>query len=335
MKKCVFSVIMPCYNSEAYVAKAIESVVTQIYPYWELIIINDGSYDNTLNIVTDYAENNKRIKVFTKENGGYATAVNMGLDKISGDYFLFLGSDDYLAADLLQTLYEHIVKIDTFPDMIAFRTRKVIDGIVGNLDFFTNFDSFLFSKCTLKELINNHPEHAAIFSVRDTSRCYKRELLSNLRYFGKTGMDADGIFSMLMAHRSDSFLNIPIDGYFWVIRNDSVSASMSSGKIIDSISNWQEFFKTLILMDHAEITSTEKKYVTYYSEHIVTLAKRPTCAIKYWKLIISHARFAKKIAKILDTNVANNLNWVAKTPILFSLNCLLHDLPYRFKAKKR
>lgn len=320
MGECVFSIIMPCYNSEKYVVSAIESIVKQTYPKWELVIINDGSFDDTLNIVTNFAEKDKRIKVFSKENGGYTSAVNMGLDKISGDYFLFLGSDDYLAIDLFERLQEQIEKMNVLPDMIGFRTRIVNKGIVGEIEKHTCFESVLVSNCKLKEFINNSPQYAAIFSSRDTSKCYKTELLGELRYFGKTGIDADGIFAMLMAHRANSFLNVPVDGYYWNIRRDSVSASISLEKRIDIITNWKRFFVDELLVKYEEeITETEKKYLCTWCGRIIELASTVKNAIKYRGFIRENALLCRKVAKRLHAEIPFFFNFVSRMPILFSI----------------
>ncbi len=318
MRKCVFSVIMPCYNSEAYVSNAIESIVNQTYPEWELVAVNDGSTDNTLNILNQYAEKDERIKVFSKENGGYATAVNFGLDRISGDYFLFLGSDDRLGTDLFEKLFEQIEKLSKFPDMIAFRTRLVKDGTVGDVEKYTRFDSVKLNECTIKEFIENDPVNSAIFSMRDTSRCYKKELLGEIRYFGKSGMDADGIFSMLICHKANSFLNVPIDGYYWTLRSDSVSASPSLAKQLDRISNWHGFFAIISERYSNEITETEKDYLCSSSHFIVELSLNPKTAKAYRKFIKNEAKFNVETARRFNVKSHRLLPLVAKFPVLCS-----------------
>lgn len=330
MKKPLFSVIIPCYNSEAYLIDALESVVNQTYAEWELIIINDGSFDNTLEIADSYAEKDARVKVFSKENGGYATAVNMGLEHVKGDYFLFLGSDDYLATDLFERLYHEIEKINILPDMIAFRTRLIKKGVIREIEKHTNFDTTLLSKCQIKEFIETKPKYASIFSTRDTSRCYKSDLLGETRYFGTTGMDADGIFSMLISHKACSFFNIPIDGYYWRLRGDSVSATTSLPKTIDRISNWYNFFSILAEFETTEITSTEKSYLMYYCAFVIKLTNNPKNVAKYRKTIIENAKLIKSTAVKLNVQIPDELNYVAKVPLLFSLTSYLR----RFIKKK-
>ena len=319
MNRLCFSVIMPCYNSERYVSDSINSVINQTYTNWELILVNDGSTDNTLDLINEYAANDERIKVFSKENGGYATAVNFGLDNISGDYFLFLGSDDRLGEDLFERLFEQIELLEKFPDMIAFRTRYVFNGSVGGLDKYTNFDSVAFNECKIKEFIEKDPVNSDIFSIRDTSRCYKRELLGDTRYFGKTGMDADGIFSMLICHKANSFLNVPVDGYFWTLRSDSVSATPSLKKHLDRIANWHAFFEFIAENYEDEITETEKKYLSGSSSFIVELALLPKLAIKYRKYIKSEAKFSKEMALKFKVKPHRFLAFVSTAPIIFSV----------------
>lgn len=330
MRKTFFSVIMPCYNSEAFLTDALDSVVNQTYNNWELIIINDGSFDKTLEIANSYALKDKRIRIFTKENGGYATAVNMGLDFVKGDYFLFLGSDDYISTELFEKIHKEIEKIGFLPDMIAFRTRLIKKGVIREIENSTNFDTVLLSKCQIKEFIETKPKYASIFSTRDTSRCYKSDLLGETRYFGTTGMDADGIFSMLISHKASSFFNIPIDGYYWRLRGDSVSATTSLTKTIDRISNWYKFFSIISEFKTTEITSTEKSYLKYYCAFVIKLANHPQNVLKYRKTIIKNAKLIKCTAVKLNVQMPNELNCVAKAPLLFSLKSYLH----RFIKKK-
>lgn len=261
-----FSVIMPCYNSEAYVTTAIESIVNQTYANWELVAINDGSKDGTLKILEEYASKDDRIKVWSKENGGYVSAVNLGLEKITGDYFLLMGSDDTLG----ETLFHSLSEVDGNPDCIAFRTIQIQDGRCLGVERSTDFSTpvSLFHT-TLAEFIQTYPDHSAIFSGRDTSKCYKRTLLGDLRYFGRYGFDADGIFSMLVCHNASSFAAVPVDGYYWTLRGDSLSGRKSfHAQDCDRVEIWTRFYNALLKRSAAEITDTEKEYLYYFLEII-------------------------------------------------------------------
>lgn len=97
------SIMMPAYNSEQYIALAIESVLAQGYPEWELVVVNDGSTDATAEIVAKYSD--PRIKLINQENGGEASARNAALDHMQGELVAFLDADDlYLPDHLEQTI---------------------------------------------------------------------------------------------------------------------------------------------------------------------------------------------------------------------------------------
>ena len=257
----IFCVIMPCYNSEEYVRGAIESLLNQTYSSWKLIAVNDGSTDDTLAILNEYASKDNRISVYTKKNGGYATAINYGLDRISGDYFLMLGSDDRFASNLFQKIVDGLDEKE--PDMIAFRSIRFQGNENIGLDCFTEFDSAscLFNT-NINEYYNSFPQQSRILFVRDTAKCYKTELLGDLRYFGKYGIDADGIFSLLFTYKCQSFMSLPIDGYYWTIRNDSVSASASLEKNIDRVHNWNKYLSALLKENKASLIEREKECIT-------------------------------------------------------------------------
>ena len=261
MDSITFSIIMPCYNSETYVADAVESLLKQTYYNWELIVVNDGSTDNTLDILNNFADKDKRIKVYSKKNGGYATAINFGLDRIAGDYFLMLGSDDRFSLDLLSELEKYIN--EKSPDIIAFRAVKYLDKKPIEIDSITDFESVAFlpnsSVCEYEKL---YPKHSKIMFIRDTAKCYKTSLLGNLRYFGKYGYDSDGIFSTLFTHKCHSFMSLPVDGYYWTKRDDSVSATVSLQKNVDRIGNWKQYYNALIKEKNIILANQEKKYVT-------------------------------------------------------------------------
>lgn len=89
------TIISPVYNCERYLSECIDSVLNQTYTNWELILVNDGSNDNSLSIIESYAQNDSRIKYISQENQGQAAARNKALDISSGDLITFLDADDY------------------------------------------------------------------------------------------------------------------------------------------------------------------------------------------------------------------------------------------------
>lgn len=115
-KSPFFSVIVPVYNVSQYLGRCIDSILSQTYNNFELLLINDGSTDDSGRICDEYAVKDSRIKVFHKKNGGVSSARNKGIDEARGKYVVFVDSDDYLLPERLLRLF----KVSTNnPDMIV------------------------------------------------------------------------------------------------------------------------------------------------------------------------------------------------------------------------
>ena len=104
----LISIIVPVYNVEKYVAECIESIIKQTYQNLEILLIDDGSTDNSGKICDKYAEKDKRIKIIHKENGGVSSARNLGLDLAQGEYIAFIDSDDFVSNKYIESLYSAI-----------------------------------------------------------------------------------------------------------------------------------------------------------------------------------------------------------------------------------
>ena len=104
------SVIIPAYNCEAYLETAVNSVVAQTFSDWELIIINDGSKDNTLNIARNCSQKDKRITVIDQNNTGLPGAESAGINASKGEWIMFLDNDDWYEPEMIETLYRAVIK---------------------------------------------------------------------------------------------------------------------------------------------------------------------------------------------------------------------------------
>ena len=102
----LISVIIPIYNVEQYLDRCIDSVKKQTYTNLEIILVDDGSPDNCGKMCDEYAEDDKRIKVIHKENGGLSDARNAGIEIATGEYITFIDSDDYVSLDYVEYMYK-------------------------------------------------------------------------------------------------------------------------------------------------------------------------------------------------------------------------------------
>ena len=104
------SVVIPAYNVEKYLDKCMNSVLNQSFTDFEVLLIDDGAKDSTVQLCDKYAEKDTRVKTYHKKNGGLSDARNYGLERISGKYVTFIDSDDYIDNNYLKYMYDLIVK---------------------------------------------------------------------------------------------------------------------------------------------------------------------------------------------------------------------------------
>ncbi|MBO5004868.1 MAG: glycosyltransferase [Clostridia bacterium] len=121
-----FSIVVPVYNVEKYLSKCLDSILNQTYKDFELLIVNDGSPDNSQDIIDDYKRKYpETIKCFIKENGGLSDARNYGIKRATGEYLVLVDSDDFIEPELLQEINEEIQKNPGI-DIIGYH-MKIVD----------------------------------------------------------------------------------------------------------------------------------------------------------------------------------------------------------------
>jgi glycosyl transferase, family 2/glycosyl transferase family 8 len=111
-KKEVISIVIPIYNVEKYLSQCLETVVTQTYPHLEIILVNDGSPDQSEAICKEFFKKDTRIRYIRQENGGLSAARNAGIDLATGDYITFIDPDDWVTEDYIETLYNQLIKYE-------------------------------------------------------------------------------------------------------------------------------------------------------------------------------------------------------------------------------
>ena len=169
MKELV-SIIVPIYNVDKYLEECIESLKNQTYKNLEIILINDGSTDNSEQICRKEEKQDNRIVFINKKNGGAASAKNEGLKVVKGDYIAFVDSDDFIEADMIEYMVNTIKKYNSdivqcsftnlYKNTEKFKQDKIIEQNIGSKDFLelflTKWDSSLFwNKLFKREVIEN------------------------------------------------------------------------------------------------------------------------------------------------------------------------------------
>ena len=121
------SIIVPIYNAEKFLNKCIKSILKQTFENFELILVNDGSTDKSLDICNKYAKSDKRIKVINKKNEGSVLARKRGIKEAKGDYVIFVDADDWISINALEVINEEINNNNA--DVIVFNYYKVLKNL--------------------------------------------------------------------------------------------------------------------------------------------------------------------------------------------------------------
>ncbi len=206
------SVIIPVYNAENYISRCIESVQHQTHDDWQMILIDDGSTDKSLEICQKYANTDKRIRVIHQENKGPGIARNTGIDAAEGDYIVFIDSDDYIEKDYFKLLARHD------EDVVFINLQNVDEnGNVLKTDFMSN-NKTLSKDTILRRQMTGRIDWGGWRKVS------KIDVLRNntIRYTNhKIGEEALFSFQVLWHAKSVAFIEKPI--YNYVQREDSQS----------------------------------------------------------------------------------------------------------------
>ncbi|MBD9365948.1 glycosyltransferase [Leuconostoc mesenteroides] len=221
-KKIKYSIIMPVYNVADFVIEAIGSILEQSYKNFELILVNDGSTDDSYEIISRIATTDERLYVINKSNGGLSDARNEGLNYVSGDYIFFMDSDDIVNSNMLDIVNKQIQK-DTKAVMIGyqcFSKRGTSIGKTINSGIYTGeqilhyillgkLENYVWQFIVHKSILSEHLLFKKGLLFEDID--WTPRLLSNLDYI--------------------KYVGHPL--YFYRIRSDSIVHTKSLKKIKD------------------------------------------------------------------------------------------------------
>lgn len=192
------SVVVPAYNVEKYLEECLQSILMQTYIDYEIIIVNDGSTDSSLDICNKYKEQSDRVKVFTKENGGLSSARNYGVEKSEGKYIIFVDSDDYWISE--KTLEKLVFTAQTTDaDIVRGEYLEVDDNgsslyIPELCSELTQVENMLLDNCMFVENILSRGHFSWLFLIKKDSiqnqrfnenHKFQEDIEFNIRYFSK------------------------------------------------------------------------------------------------------------------------------------------------------
>lgn len=265
------SIIIPIYNAEKTISRCLNSILSQTYKELEILLINDGSQDNSLKIMQNYAKQDSRIKVINKKNSGVSSTRNIGIKEANGKYLMFIDSDDYINDKTIYTLVEEMEKNNI--DIIRF--NGYIENRKGNmlkLEFPINNKKVLCTpenKIEIIELIN-HPTksircYCPLFFMKNNNIIPFNENLSYLE---------DKVFYLenLLNNKKIMFLNEYF--YYYTYNKKSTTKSVDNyigniKKIIDSKQYIKEILKKHLYENDDMIDISYSVLILYRLDYLV------------------------------------------------------------------
>lgn len=237
-----YSIIVPVYNVKDYLEECIESLINQTYAAYEIILVDDGSTDESGSICDLYAEKNSSIKVFHKINGGLSDARNYGINQASGDYMIFVDSDDYIDINTLQTYYQACIE-NNYPDLLIDQSNYAFcDGKIKSDNY---YDYKVFGKKSGKEAFMTLSEGGPLWSP--CAKCYRIEYWKSKGFQFTKGIyaeDLDLIYKVI--YLADSVVMTPRTYYYREKREGSITNTIKKKQFIDIfriIDGWETFFE--------------------------------------------------------------------------------------------
>ncbi|WP_028888617.1 glycosyltransferase family 2 protein [Tenacibaculum ovolyticum] len=276
-----YSVIIPCYNVENSVRETINSVLAQTYKDFEILIINDGSTDNTKTILSDY-ELNEKIVVLDKPNGGVSSARNMGIAKSTGDYIYFLDADDRIEENFFKKNTDFLKKEgDLNLISFGFKILKLNGEIVFKLN-----DKFKNATYESKRVLNSYLINK--FNQHICSIIINREFLLKTKVTFDEGMTngEDLLFQIKLMLKTSKIGCVLNSYYIYQIRDASAVTSKITERRINSFDNFTIEGGYIINSDKIDIDVREnlKVYLGYVFFSLLRKALK-TNEAKYVELV--------------------------------------------------
>ena len=238
MSKPAISVIIPVYNAQEGLGQCIDSLLDQTFSDYEIIILNDGSTDNSLEVIQNYASKNDGIRVVDKENEGVAKTRNRGIALAKGEYIVFIDNDDFIAPDYLECFYKAIEK-------------EKLDIVIGGYKRVNKEHKILFQQDL------SQTDWSKYIVVAPWARIYRTSFLreNNIQFFDYP-IGEDVIFTLTAYNLTEKIKVIDYNGYNWFFNEKSISNTSQRG--------FNPNIDIVYFLSHLLQVAGDSKYIRYF-----------------------------------------------------------------------
>lgn len=316
--KPIISIIVPIYNVERYLSRCIESILNQSFKEFELILVDDGSPDNSGEICDIYASKDDRVKVIHKKNGGVSSARNVGVSVANGEYIGFVDPDDYIDKEMYCKLYR--LCIDNDSDIAICRFNRDINGKLQNIE----------SAEEIIELNNieamNELFKGILYRFSLCNKLFSKTCFNNVSFpEGRIHEDLSTTYKLFVNSRKAIYINYC--GYIYVRRENSILTSTYSEKRLQAFIGWDEI-----------INFIEKNYNELLDQVISTFTYWCTDNISYILEQISNSDDKKKYLNTIKKYTIKYYVYIKRSSILairYKLKIRIFNISYRLIILER
>lgn len=282
MMQITISIIVPVYNVEQYITKCVQSLLDQTHENFEAIFVDDGSTDHSIEIAKRLVRNDARFIFLEKKNGGQASARNLGLDHVSGNYIAFVDSDDYIQSDFLEKM------------LTAFDEDKSLDIVMCGYQQVDNAENTLWKIMPNPQKYYEHNDILFRQEYIDYSVCnkmYTRSVWDNFRFIEGIIYEDKEILPRLCYQKNISVIQEYL--YYYVHRQGSTMNSYRLQKSLTSmLFVYRSFYQFL------ESAHVENEYQDYYQEAYIKY-----CFYQHLYMILAHSPQYQLDCQYLITNI--------------------------------
>lgn len=240
----LISVIIPIFNLENFLSRTLQSVQEQTYKNLEILLIDDGSIDNSVKICQKFCREDKRFKLLQKENGGASSARNFGLDKCQGDFILFIDGDDFVKKNHIDDLYQCMKKYNAdigISGHIDISINK-LDGLdIEPDDFDFGFVYMANSKRAIKEMLESKT-----YSWLICSKLYRKNILKDIRFNIREVYAEDFSFAYRAIHKAKRIVVYSKPSYYYIRHDNAITKQKDVHKylgLIETSKNFENFIE--------------------------------------------------------------------------------------------
>ena len=223
------TIIVPCYNAQNYLHRCIDSILTQNYIDFELLLVDDGSTDNSATICDEFAKYDKRVRVFHKKNGGVSLARNLGLDNSLGEYIMFVDSDDYMLPGMLEVMLSTLESKKA--DLVVCGTTETGGGYwrpIADVDYSINQLKENFVSLLHTELLSP-----------PWNKIYKKEIIGSNRFCEDISFGEDLLFNIQYLEKCENISLIKESPFYHEKENEnSLVVKFNRNRLLDIEKVW-------------------------------------------------------------------------------------------------